>query len=216
MVPARRRSSEAGDLLPAADDEVVRTLATAGFAALWRAEAARPSDLVPDAPDKAGAVAAALARQGRAELDADGRLIGIHGLTLRASRHRIDHDGLTHQTWCAFDAIGIPAALRLTATAHTDCPVCGTPLTVAITEGVAVRDTALLWLPASSGRNLLADFCAKADLYCGRTHVESAASPGRVIDVSTAADLGRTTWAAVRPVGIAGVLHGRAGTERHA
>jgi Alkylmercury lyase len=179
--------------------DVGQTLATAGFAALWRGELVRPSELVPAAPDDADVVAGALARQGCAQLDADGRLVGIHGLTLRDTRHRILHDGVAHQTWCAFDAIGIPAALGLTATAHSDCPACGAPILVTIEEGIALaQGSVVLSLPDSSWANLLADFCAKADLYCTREHLDEHLDPsgtsGRVIDVATVAELGRSAW----------------------
>jgi alkylmercury lyase len=189
--------------------DVEQTLATEGFAALWRGEAATPSELVPGAPDDGDAVAAALARQGCAELDSHGRLVGIHGLTLRDTRHRIIHDGVAHHTWCAFDAIGIPAALGLTATVHSDCPACGTPILVIMEQGIATaHGTAVLWLPESSWRNLLADFCAKADLYCTREHLDEHLGPremsGRVIDVAAAADLGRSTWADVRHLDLGG------------
>jgi hypothetical protein len=193
MEPANRRGT--------GDDDVGQTLATTGFAALWRGEAAVPSELAP-AADDAEAVAAALARQGCAEVDADGRLVGIHGLTLRDSRHWILHDGVGHQTWCAFDAIGIPAALRLDAAAHSDCPACGAPIVVTMGQGIPTGDaTALLWLPESPCRNPLADFCAKADLYCTREHLDhhlgSSGSSGRVIDVEAAAALGQSAWADV-------------------
>jgi alkylmercury lyase len=209
MAPAADRQCCEADLLPAGTEEVGRTLATAGFAALWRGEPTRPSDLVPDAPGQARAVAAALARQGRAEVDDDGRLVGIHGLTLQASRHRIDHGGLAHQTWCAFDAVGIPAALRLTATVDTVCPACGTSLRVTFDHGAATaQGNTVLWVPGSAGRNLLADFCAKADLYCTQEHLEQHLAPsgtdGDVIDVAAAADLGRSAWADVQHVDIGG------------
>jgi hypothetical protein len=66
------------------------------------------------------------------ELDDDRRLVGIHGVTLRPTRHRFMHDGRNQHTLCAYDSIGIPAALRLDATAHTNCPSCGASLAVDI------------------------------------------------------------------------------------
>ncbi len=85
-------------LLCVGDDEVAREVAAAGFAALWNGSAGQPSKLVASAPDDADAVAAVLADRGRAEVDDDGLLVGIHGLTLRVTRHRIVHDGRIHWT----------------------------------------------------------------------------------------------------------------------
>lgn len=70
------------------------------------------------------ATVVALAERARCEIE-DRRLVGIHGLTLRTTRHHFVHHARTHQTWCAFDSIGIPAALAIDAVAHTDCPTYG-------------------------------------------------------------------------------------------
>jgi hypothetical protein len=64
-----------------------------------------------------------------------------------------------------------------------------------------ISDVAL-WLPSSSEvRNLIAEFCAVTDLYCGRAHLEEridpARHPGEVLDLPSAAELGRTAWADV-------------------
>ncbi len=109
-------------------------LAVAGFTALWHGDRRLPAQLLPHRA-AAERVASDLARHGRAELDERGRLVGIHGLTLRTTRHRFTAAGRTHHTWCAFDSIGIPAALHLDAVAHTDCPTCSGPLEVRIHQG---------------------------------------------------------------------------------
>jgi Alkylmercury lyase len=193
------------ELLCVGNDDVARALAAAGFAALWSETAVRPSALLPASPEAGEAMAAALVSGGRAELDEEGRLRGIHGLTLRSTRHYIVHDGRVHWTWCAFDAIGIPSAFSLDATAHTDCPACRGPIAVAVNQGVPEDHRAVLWLPAAAGSNLMSDFCAMADLYCSRDHLEQridiASMPGRMIDVSAGAALGRATWADVAHVG---------------
>lgn len=173
-------------------------LAVAGFAAVWRRAALRPEELVSDGT--AVEVAAALAAAGRAELDEAGRLIGIHGLTLRETRHRIEHVTGRHHTWCALDSIGIPAALGLDAVAVTDCPGCGHELRVDIVAGEPDETGVVLWLPGGSDEHLLADFCAAADLYCSEEHlrrVVESARVGTTVDVGSAATLGREIWADV-------------------
>ncbi len=63
----------------------------------------------------------------------------------------------------------------------------------------------MLWLPHSAGDNLMSDFCASADLYCSRDHLEQridvTSIPGRLVDVSAGAALGRATWADVADLG---------------
>jgi alkylmercury lyase len=172
-------------------------LAVAGFVALWYGDRRPPSQLLPHLAD-AERVAADLARRGRAELDDHGNLVSIHGLTLRTTRHRITTAGRTHHTWCAFDSIGIPAALGLDAVAHSDCPACGRHLHIRIHEGEPEASDAVLWLPTGSITNLIADFCARADLYCNPDHlgraIDTERVPGDVTGLAAAAALGGGTW----------------------
>ena len=176
-------------------------LAAAGFAALWRGHALHPDEIVPGKPDLAIDTVKALVGRGRAEVDADGRLIGVHGLTMRTTRHRFFHNEKARNTWCAFDSIGIPAALELDAVAHTDCPTCNRQLEVVIDGGQPRGDDYVLWLPAAQGTHLMTEFCATADLFCSidhlRRHIDTTTA-GRVVDLATAASLGQATWADVR------------------
>jgi hypothetical protein len=52
---------------------------------------------------------------GMAEVD-DGTIVGIHGLIL---------DGVEVWTWCAYDIVGIAAALGAEAVGKTECGACG-------------------------------------------------------------------------------------------
>lgn len=180
-------------------------LAVDGFAALWCGRAVPVADLLGNG-DQADAIITELAARGRAEIDESGRLVGIHGLTLRSTRHRLNHAGRCHNTWCAFDSIGIPAALALDATAHTDCPACGRSLTVEIGAGVPSENGFALWLPSPSGDHLMAEFCASADLYCSVEHlhqrVDTDLVPGTVADLAKAAAIGAETWADVAAMSI--------------
>jgi alkylmercury lyase len=175
------------DLLSADLGEAALEIGRLGFAALWRGEAMVLPDLT---------VARHLVARGRAEVDDEGRLVGIHGLTLRPTRHRFVTSERSYQTWCAFDAVGIPAAMGVHATAYTDCPACGQALTVTPDEPSVV-----LWLPGGTCDNLMVDFCARADLYCNREHLDRvrAGDDGQALTLTEAAALGRQTWADVAP-----------------
>jgi hypothetical protein len=184
--------------------EVAAGLATAGFAALWHGRALTPVELVPGNIEQAFEGAALLVAQGRAEVDQGGRVVGIHGLTLRNTRHCFEVAGRPRNTWCAFDAVGIPSALRLDAVVRTDCPTCGAGVTVEIGAGIPSGSDAVLWLPRAPAANLLAEFCSSADLFCNVDHLHSRIDagrvPGRVCDLAAAAALGRTAWADVADV----------------
>lgn len=188
------------DLLGGGLSAVGQQLAVAGFDAIWRGTPLLPAQLLPSSPDEARDLAARIADQGRAELDHQARLVGIHGLTLRSTRHRFVHRNVTHSTWCAFDAIGIPAALRVDAVALTDCPACGRSIRVEMRDGSPPPGQDLvLWLPTMDpGDDLRATFCANADLYCSADHldevVDRSTVSGEAVDLGAAVARGRQTW----------------------
>lgn len=174
-------------------------LAVNGFAALWHAETPTRDALLPGRAEQADEVLIELVERGRAEVDADGVLIGVHGLTARPTRHRFVHAGRLHHTWCAFDSVGIPAAMSLDAVATSDCPTCGRQVTVELREGDAADEAVALWLPTPErNSDLMKDFCASADLYCSTDHlrqrVDVHRSHGRVVPLDEALALGRETW----------------------
>jgi alkylmercury lyase len=187
-----------GGLLRGDLNEAGSELAVAGFVMLWRGVPARPEDLLVGRGQLAREVAEVLEDRGRAELDEHGRLVGIHGLTLRTTRHQFTIDGRDHHTWCAFDAIGIPAALRADAIVHTDCPTCRAAIDIPLAAGLPTDSRALVWIPGSVGVNLIADFCSRADLYCDRDHllrsVDASATNGDVLDLPAACALGSREW----------------------
>lgn len=200
----RRDSCCDGELLRADLSDHALKLALVGFAALWRGHSVPPDELLNGGFAEVVEVQAA---NGRLEIDERGHLVGIHGLTLRTTRHRFEHAGRAHHTWCALDCIGIPAALSLDATAHTTCPTCDRPLAVEISRGYPQDDGLMLWVPAPPGGNLMAEFCATADLYCSLDHLQKRididATPGSASALDAAAALGRDIWADVAGLDLA-------------
>jgi hypothetical protein len=182
---------------------LVRRLAVAGFHALWNGEAPELGSLAPGAEERAVVEAVEhLERAGRLEVGPDGRLVAIHGLTRRPTRHWIRHRTRQVNTWCALDALGIPAALDLDAQAKTDCPTCRAELTIVLRQGIPDGGTgAVLWFPTARG-HLLDNFCSRANLFCRQDHLEAwvatSAGEGRRMEPSEAATLGRELWADVR------------------
>jgi hypothetical protein len=167
-------------------------LAVRGFMALWQGEQATVIDLGADVR-----TAEAMAAGGRLEVDASGRLVAAHGVAARATAHRIEHDGATTHTWCAFDAIGIPAALGIDAQAVTTCPRCGRELRIKLLGGRPVDDgRTRLWFPAADCAHLVDDYCRHANLYCNHDHLTAAqlGEHGQVLTVTDAAAIGRVTW----------------------
>jgi hypothetical protein len=179
----------------------------AGFVALLEGRLLSVPELAAGSGAPAEAVAAtiaALVAAGRATVAPDGRVDGIAGLTRRPTRHAIARPPARRlQTWCAFDAVAIPAALGWTATALTTCGACGADLAVAVEDGKPVGE-AWGWLPPGECEHVLRDFCSSADLFCDRSHLEAwravAGDPaGEPHPVAALADLGRTAWADCLP-----------------
>lgn len=107
-------------------------LRRAAFAALRAGAAARLTDLAAatgQAVDDVRALAGQLVAAGIAtiegDLAGDPAVTGAEGLTVETTPHELVMGGQHLHTWCAFDLVGMPAALRLDAEARTACPTCG-------------------------------------------------------------------------------------------
>lgn len=187
-----------GDLSgPAA--ETVRRIAITGFQALWSGRTVRLAELVDGDAAVLSEAAEHLRARGRIELSDDGHVVAVHGLARRPTRHRIEHDRSVVNTWCALDAIGIPAALAIDARAVTQCPTCGRGLVVTLTHGVPqALPGAVLWYPEVRCGHLVDDFCSGANLFCSLDHLERGhgdnRSAGQVMTINEVAELGRESW----------------------
>ena len=82
-----------------------------------------------------GAALLRLAAAGRIDRDDTGRVLGAAGLTIADAPHGLELGGHAYRTWCAFDAIGIPAALGADARIETTCPVCDRQISIALAVG---------------------------------------------------------------------------------
>jgi alkylmercury lyase len=129
-----------------------------------------------------------------AELD-EGDVVGMDGLTTRPTGHRITLDGVDLWTWCAYDIVGIAAALGSDAVGTTTCGGCGREIAVQIRRGTPDGDF-VGWLPAEACSNAMAEFCPSALFFCSREHLEAwrletDAGPGEALDPLTLAERGR-------------------------
>jgi hypothetical protein len=179
----------------------VRRIAVAGFQALWAGRSVTPAELFDGAAAAVSSAIEHLRARGRLELSDDGHVVGVHGLTHRSTRHRIEHHGGVVNTWCALDAIGIPAALAIDARAVTQCPTCEGMLAVALSLGEPQQlPGATLWYPEARCQHLVDDFCAGANLFCSLGHLErwvGDVGAGTVMTIDEVAKLGREGWAEV-------------------
>lgn len=195
--------------LPAA----AATVRRAGFARLLQHDMAGGAVLAADTGLSAEMVRDAVAlleRTGIATVDHEGRVVGVGGLSLVPTAHQLLLDGQTFWTWCAFDAVGIPAALGIDAVARSRCGHCGDRLDVTLTAGRPPADSAVVgWLPGHACTNVQVDFCPAANLFCDHAHLsawrDQAGNPlGGPATLPTLATLGAQVWAEMAPPAASG------------
>jgi len=180
-------------------------IAIAGFHALWAGRRPALTELADADGAALDEAVAQLQAGGRIEMTADGRVLAVHGLSHRTTRHRIEHPGGSVHTWCALDAIGIPAALGIDARARTTCPTCDRELVITLVGGrPKPLAGAVLWYPETAGswEHLVEQFCSGADLFCCLAHLEervgtAGTAAGSVLSIHEVAELGREAWADV-------------------
>jgi len=185
-------------------EEAVRRLA---FRILRRGEVAGPAAIAQGANllvEEVDEALRSLASGGRVELDADGRVVGSAGLTLLPTPHRLTLGGVPLHTWCAIDAIGIPAALAEDALATTSCPRCGRELRIEFERGRRASEPGFVaWLPTDPCSNVREELCPQANLFCDEWHLGSwragAGGPrGKVLSLSQVESLGQEWWGDLR------------------
>ncbi len=94
------------------------------------------------APDEAGALIDSMLNEGRLRSrQDDGRIIGAGGLSLDPARQSLKIGTRTFGTWCALDAVGIPAGLEIDAIVTATCDDTGEPVSIRIEEGKVVETT---------------------------------------------------------------------------
>lgn len=107
-----------------------------------------------------GEALAALVVTGTATVDEMGQVVAVGGLSIIPAGHELLVDGDAFWTWCAFDGIGILAALGVDALARTRCGHCATRIDVILAAGVPPANSPVVgWLPEGPCGNVQAEYC---------------------------------------------------------
>jgi hypothetical protein len=181
--------------------EATLAIRRSSFRLLQSGHAVSIGDVANDARlplDAAREAADLMVSVGMAELDAES-VIGMDGLTTHQTRHRMVLNGVVLWTWCAYDIVGIAAALKADAVGTTQCGMCGRAIDVVVRGGIPDPTTAIGWLPNESCSNVMAEFCPSALLFCSRSHLEewrteAGGASGEALNVDSLAERGRAAW----------------------
>ncbi|MEP6468239.1 MAG: organomercurial lyase [Chloroflexota bacterium] len=188
-------------LLPAID--TAGQLRETAFAFLLRDQRPVSPNELADATalgrDAVTASVGALATAGWLDLNAEGRVTGSSGLSLDTGPHRLTLSGAAFRTWCAYDALGIAAALHADAVVETTCGECAAPMALGFDAEIPERAGAeRLWL-AEGDDDLRGSFCTPTVLLCGvelgRRWAERQGGRGHLLDLMEAAQAGARDWA---------------------
>jgi hypothetical protein len=140
-----------------------RTLRKVAFHAILKGETmdrAGLAALTGFAPEHVAALLDGLVDRGLIVLDSDGRhVVGSWGLSLMPTDHQLRIRGHELHTWCAVDAVGIPAGLNEDARIASQCHRCGAPVRVEMSAGQVARAEpagAQVWMTAGQvGRSMV-------------------------------------------------------------
>jgi alkylmercury lyase len=145
-------------------------------------------------------VTATLARWPNVRRDHQGRVEAFGGLSLRATRHRLEVGGRRLYTWCAWDTLFLPALLNQEAQVESTCPItgCEVRLTVAPDRVLATHPEDI-WVsfPApdqTSTEDIVDSFCCQVHFLAGADTASGWASArygAFALGVDDAFELGR-------------------------
>lgn len=162
------------------------------------------------------AALADLDRQGLIRRNQRGEVVGSVGLSVEPSRHQLFIGPTRFWTWCAYDAIGILAALGATGEVHSKSPLTGAPIDLRFRDGSPEKSDVVLFLPKSiaslsdstpspaPGDSVFDNWCPLANLFENRAEslawAESHRAHGQTLSLTEAAARGASHWQPVVPV----------------
>lgn len=131
------------------------------------------------------------------------RVAGAWGLALHDSPHTLILRGRRFHTWCAQDAVGIPAALGEAAVVESVCHQCGTFIRLGF-DGHSITHQSdpgiRIWSAQPDLTRSLVHFtCSRTNFFCSAPHLEQwrARHPeekGTVRSLEEALKVGRYIW----------------------
>ncbi len=147
------------------------------------------------------------------ERDADDNIVGIMGLSLSDSPHRLYVNGASLSAWCAADTLFLPSMLQQTATVESYSPLSKQKVRLTVSpervEDVNPASAVVSMVIVDPTREDMASveaiwstFCEHIHFFASREEAERWAAGRNDIALLTVAEvfeLGRQVWAGVLP-----------------
>ncbi len=176
-------------------------------------------------PVEVEAELAELDRQGLIRRNQIGDVVGSVGLSVEPSRHELHVGDQQFWTWCAYDAVGILAALEASGRVLSRSPLTGTPIDVQFRDGLPVASEVVLFMPDFSvslshgapspdpGVSVFDDWCPQINLFedraASQAWAERRGARGQILSLTEAATRGAAHWQPMVPTARPGDAAGR-------
>lgn len=143
-----------------------------------------------------------LDRAGRIRRDESGRVVGSAGLSVVPDRHAIEIEGRRFWTWCAYDILGIFAALGASGQASSPILNTGALIELDFVDGRPQKSNAVLFRPdielMSCCDNVYEEWCPNSNLFANRASARKWATAhgikGQVLKLEEAAGVAAKEW----------------------
>jgi alkylmercury lyase len=140
-----------------------------------------------------------LERAGRTRRNPAGEVTGSLGLSVEPTAHELIVDGERRWTWCAYDAVGILAALGASGQVRSRSPYTGAPIELAVQHGRMVADSqVVVFLAEGPCVSVVDDWCPLVNFF---EDSEAAAAwaaqrgvTGTAVPLQQAAATGAAAW----------------------
>jgi hypothetical protein len=136
---------------------------------------------------------------GRIRQNEAGHVIGSAGLSVAPAAHELWLGARRFWTWCAYDVIGIVAALEADARSVSRSPASGATIQLQFVAGRSPASEVALFFPDNQGAVCtIGDWCAKANFFetadAARSWSAQRKIAGEVIDLEEARRRGLPHW----------------------
>lgn len=154
---------------------------------------------IEGAPSAVEADLRRLDEAGRLRRNGNGQVVGSFGLSVVPAAHELWLGARRFWTWCAYDVVGIVAALEADARSRSRSPATGATIQLQFVAGRPLASPVAVFFPDDQGAvRTIDEWCANANFF---ETVEAAQSwsaqreiPGEVIDLEEARRRGMPHW----------------------